>query len=406
MSTFKSTIAQAAWAGTSFIPAIFFAKFLSVDQYGWFATATAVRLFVLTIFGALLITPLTVLASRKRAQTGEGRALVQYFGNYLNFATLIIISSFAVCQFIFDVELLPTAAYVMSGAVLEFQRRACYINHNIDLDMLGGIVSSVIMILGIYVIGFHSELSLSTGLYLIATINFIWSIFIVVSQRTSGVIVADKDPLKEMWALGKWGFVSNLLGYANARSSTWITLALVGPSGVAVLEFGRALISPAQSFVSAMANVWQPVFARLAGTVQFSDYKQIVSHVTYKQVCIGAVGLLFLMLLAPIAIGLLALPGGDTYEQSLLPAGFVAFAVLCQLGWQHQNFSFTVFGRPMIGTAAKFISVLIGIPSSFLMGSEWGVSGIAAAWALAELTNLIVVAIWFKRLNNWKVNET
>jgi len=211
--------------------------------------------------------------------------------------------------------------------------------------------------------------------------------------------------LDSMWNIGKWSLGSNISGYIYNRASTWLTLILLGPSSVAVLELGRQLVTVIQSFIAAMANYWQPILAKLSGKESFDVYLNKMWRITFIQSIVGAAILVIALLVMPLFIQLVVVDNLDAYIVSIPIAWCFAGAMIAQLMWQHPNYTLTVFERPAYGFYAKLVSALVALPTGYLLTFYYGVIGASLAATFGEIVVLIVVLMWLRYLIKTKYSE-
>jgi len=134
-----SIISQIVWSAFSFIISILLVRYLSIDEYGWYAIILAVRQFALLLLGALVLTPVTVIIGKKHSKIGQLDEILRWVSKVLQLILILVVLLGWLIGVAMDVSSLPVSIFIVGSIATEMQRRICYINQRYLSDLTGGV---------------------------------------------------------------------------------------------------------------------------------------------------------------------------------------------------------------------------------------------------------------------------
>lgn len=397
-----TTLNQAIWSGMNFSITVILAMLLGIEDFGWFSMGLTLRQFGQSVLGALILTPLTVLSGEQYRDQNESFWLRVSLTKLLQilFWILVIIAIFIAS--IFASPAFSFVLFVVGALASDLQRRFSYIDGDLMHDLYGGIFNMIGSLLGIYLLHISDQLSYPNTFLLLGCINLLW---VLIINRKIWVVPLQGiqwEKVIQMWNMGRWGLGCNMAGYICSRISTYYTLVLLGPTGVAVLELGRQLVNVVQVFILGMANYWQPKLAHLASQNTSNIYVEKVLQATGIQTTLGIIVLALVLPILPVLIPLLFPSHIDAYMSSIPIAWITSGALVFQLLWQHMSFSVVVLGKPQFSFYTRLVAAVILIPVGYLLTDKFGIQGAAWSWTLGEGIILIIIAYAFTQAIKYK----
>lgn len=397
-------VSQGFWSGTSFLVAIYLARHLSVEEFGLFAIFMAGKLFFISILGALIITPLTVICGQTtdqvlRQHTLQAAIAVLQLVLVVLMVPILIFVLWRWSQIVFT-----SSIFVLGGMTVELQRRINFIHGATHRDLVGGVWNLGGSLAVLAALRSLDLLNLSNVLISLGFIGLTWAIRSDWAQWVSVPPSNCLTVVREFWRIGRWGIGSNFLGYVYNQASTFLTLGLIGASGVATLELGRQLVAFVQIIMSGMANLWHPRLALIAKKDLPDLFVSEIWRVTRIQTVVGTV-LIFISALASPYILPLVVPGKEqSYSMVPTVAWVLGCAIVFQLLWQHPSFGVIALGKPNYGFLTKVIGAGLSIPAGYILTSVFGVVGAAWSRVLAELLIFSISVLAMYRVANLRSN--
>ena len=379
---------QPFWSGLSFIVSVLLARYMTLEEFGWYALALTAKQFFAMVLGALVLIPLTIFSGRTE-NMGSRAARNLSAVAIVRVVALAGLALGIALNFIFDFPAAQFVVFVIGGLAVELQRRVNFIDDRVHEDLIGGIVSLSFIVTAILIAHMYGYLSLSAVFMVIGGMNLLWAIVSGWKLWTRWAPIAWNE-LVEMWRLGRWGLASNFTGYVYSQLYVFLTLPLVGPAGVGILELGRQLVTFVQVLILGMSNVWQPRLAKSAATDPPRTFLRLVWRMTRLQTAIGAIMLLVVLLAMPSLLPVLFPGKEDVFPLTVSIAWILAVGMICQLLWQHPSFAAIALGKPEYGFVSRLTTSLLLIPVGFALTFIYGVIG--AAWT-RTIGEILVLAL-------------
>lgn len=387
---------QGAWSVLSFVLTLALARYLTLHDFGWYATAVNARLFILTFVGSLLVTPLTVLSAQsKELATGPSwEATIIDVAKFTSIALILIGAAFSAGTSLPGLEF---AVFAIGGVAVEIQRRLNFVHDRVRSDLAGGVLQLAGTVGTLVVIHVFGLLTLRSALAVIGFMGILWAAVCGSERWLRWPQMVDRIRLGRIWSIGSWVLGSGLTGYGYAQTYFFLTLYIVGPVGAAILELGRQLVALAQILIVAMANMSQPKLAKSAADNSPDTFRRFVWLTARRQTLTGGILLLGLLIVTPHMLPLLFPGKEDSYDQVITVSWILAAAAIFQLLWQHPSFAAIALGKPQYGFASRLAILVVLVPVGYFMTMGFGLYGAAWVRALAEAAYFVLAALMLNR---------
>lgn len=250
------------------------------------------------------------------------------------------------------------------------------------IDIIGTVTGSGVTI-GLAYSGYE-ELSLIIGSLVMQAIK-------VVLQIAFGIrffiptLAFDLSNIKEHLRFGFFNLADGLLGFMQANSDTIFIGGMLGVKMLGYYTIAYQLaVYPTSKLNPIILQVAYPILAKMKDNVAGlkRSYLKILDFISYCNMPLLA----GLFITADSVVPLIYGPGWDkTVELIYL---FVFVAILSCLSHPLFTLAFTK-GKPNLLFYLNFATLLVKLPLVYWLGHSWGVMGIAVAFLLATLFNLI-----------------
>lgn len=372
-----SIVSQGLWSGTNLIVALALVRALPMVEFGWFGVALAIKQSFIMIAVALVITPMTLLAAKIIDREEKLKFLSEFLHPVLVSLVLGCILALGLST-ILAISIFPLMLFVAGGVAVEIIRRTNFILGDIKTDIFGGILTLVGTIGAMIILSGQGRLDLNSGLCLVGLVNLAWVLQGVVPMWRPPPLSEYGKIFANCWTHGRWVLASNVLGYCYAQFATFMTLGVIGPSGVAVLELGRQCVSLTQVLLQGTANLWFPKISQSSVTLSPKKFLAEVCALTVYQTSIGILLLGMVLIGLPFLLPILVPGREEAYAASIPVAWIMAAAMIGQMLWQHPSFATFALGKPEYGFFNRLIATIIVIPAGYVLTIQFGVFG--AAW--------------------------
>jgi O-antigen/teichoic acid export membrane protein len=265
---------QGLMSGSNFVLSILLARWLSPYQYGAYAVAFAVFLFVAQLHQAAILEPMSVFGGgvmRSRLKAYLGDLLWIHFA--IGGVIAIILAGLAFVPYLFHGQDMRTTLIVMAPVVpcillLWLTRRACYLEHAPGLATTGSLLYSLVLLLGVFLAYEFGVLSSPVAFILMGTGALITSIVQLLRLRPQ--VDRRSHPFLPggVWSrhfkYGRWAQVSAIFIWIT---SSFYYLLLGKAGGLQDAAELRALFNfslPVVQSVTAIALLVQPRISRAA----------------------------------------------------------------------------------------------------------------------------------------------
>lgn len=294
-----SIVDQALISGSGFILHVLLARWLLSDEYGIFAIVFSIFLFLSGIHNALILEPMSVLASEHNPEQ-----LRNYITHSIWLHLFLNVGLSLVLLFSgFGLILLqnpmgePLIGLAFAGPLILLfwlLRRACYLDGRAHLAMGASLLYSLLLFLGLWAMQEGEAAGPLTAILALgissaaASIVLIWLLGINVKTLLFGCSRAVLTSLfSKHWTYGKWVVGSSFVHWAGTAGYVPLIGSLVGFSEAGALRAIQNLILPLQQILAGLANLWLPLNAKLLieqgkDSLKANMYKMINGTLTFS----------------------------------------------------------------------------------------------------------------------------
>ena len=407
-----SIVDQALISGSGFILHVLLARWLLPDEYGIFAIVFSIFLFLASFHNALILEPMSVLASEHTPEQLRDyitHSIWLHFFLTVVLSILLLFSGFGL-MFLHNRMGEPLIGLAFAGPLILLfwlLRRACYLDGRAHLAMHGGFVYSLFLFVGIFVIQRAETTTPLTAVLLLgvssmgASIILVWLLKINVKILLFGCSRAILTSLlSKHWIYGKWVVGSSFVHWAGTGGYVPLIGSLVGFSEAGALRAIQNLILPLQQILAGLTNLWLPLNAKLLiekgkDSLKANLYKMIIGTLTF--------GVLYLIIIVSFSKPIITLLyGPGRYDQfEWLNWYLAAFAIIGVVG---QSFSLALkaLQRPdSVFYSQAGTAVITATVGSFLVWTL-GLKGAAIGLNLSALIGTLILM----NLCQWSLRKT
>ena len=369
---------------------------LSVEEFGWYAVGLAIRLLFLVPLDSLVLTPLTVLNGRSENGATRKQREGSIIAMFQITATVIVVAGF-IGGVIFRLPGLEFAMFILAGVAIDFQRKLNFMDDRPYQDFIGGSINLLgVSVLLLLLARFHL-LSLATAFLAIGSVGVLWAAGSGWSRWKQWRTSITWHEIRALWRIGRWGLASNSAGYVFSQVSLFMTLQIIGPVGVAVLELARQAVSFVQVLLAGMANLWGPRLARSAAHDTRQQFMRFIWQVTGLQTVVGVTLLASVLFSLDYLLPVLFPNKTEIYGATISVAWILAGAMVCQLLSQHPSFGVVALGKPEYGFVTRLVSCVLLVPIGYGLTLAYGVPGAAWTRLIGEVVVLVLSIIMLQR---------
>lgn len=397
---------QALISGAGFALHVLLARWLLPNDFGVFALVFSIFLFLSGLHNALILEPVSVLASSHNQEQLRDyiiHSIWLHFFLSIGLSLLILICGFGLI-WLQNPMGEPLIGLAFGGPLILLfwlLRRACYLDGRSQLAMHASLLYSLslcINLWGMWKAGTPSPLNailiLGTS-SAVASIFLIWLLKIDVRILLFGCSRAVLTSLfSKHWTYGKWVVGSSFVHWAGTAGYVPLIGSLVGFSEAGTLRAIQNLILPLQQILAGLANLWLPLNAKLL----VEHGKQSLKRNTHKMI-IGTLifsGLYILVIVIFSKPIIALLYGAGRYDQFEWLNYYLALFAIIGVIAQGLSIALKALQRPdcvfysQAGTA--IITATVG---SFLVWT-FGLEGAAIGLNLSALMGVLILMIRFQ----------
>jgi O-antigen/teichoic acid export membrane protein len=394
---------QGLFAGSNFVMSILLARWLGPDQYGSYAVAFAVFVFILVVHQALLLEPMLVFGSSdyRNCMRGYLKALlVLHFGMTL----AIVIGLSVLAGFAFKTgqanglpgALLGVAFAAPSILLLWIVKRVFYIKLSPAPSAAAAFLYCALTMGGLALVYKHNLLSPLSAFLLMGLGSLVTSGVLLAYLRLRLSSSEDAPDLaaiwRRHWRYGRWALGANFM--------MWIPLNVFYPllssfSGMAQAGELKALMnfaSPVNQTAAAISPLLLPHAARTLREKGDEGVSTVLIQQTFLSISYTVPYWIVLLLFKAPAFRLLY-SGRYTEVAYLLP--IIALACLFSSAFFGPANALRILNSPGLVFAAVSVSscvaLAVGVPISLVLGVKGAVWSMALSEALAFVAAVVLL---------------
>jgi O-antigen/teichoic acid export membrane protein len=396
---------QGVFTGSNFVISILLARWLSPEQYGSYAVAFAVFLFILTFYQALLLEPMLVFGGSvyRHCLRGYVKALLLlHLG--LSVGVLLVLGVSAGIAFKFQpASSLPSALVGVAFAapsILLFWlvKRTFYLRLSPAPSAGAAVLYCVLTMGGLAFVYKHGLLSVFSALVLmgIGSLGASASLLIYLKLRLSSIQPAPSvlDIGTRHWRYGRWAL--------GANAMMWVPINLFYPllsrfSGMAEAGQLKALMnfaSPMLQTCAALSSLMLPYSARVLEQRGSAGVNIILKRMTL--LCVACAVPYWLVLLAFKGPAFRMLYSGR-YTEVIYLLPVVALVSIFGSAFFGPSIVLRSLESPGLVFAAVSVSSVIAVAVGIPLTRALGVRGAVWSMALSEALAFVMAIVLLRR---------
>lgn len=187
---------------------------------------------------------------------------------------------------------------------------------------------------------------------------------------------------KEFNGFGNWMLIWALFAILQSKLDVFMLASFTTTEQVSYYDIASKVIKPILMVVSAYAQVLNPQFASIEKKKIAAKIKSVAKFIALVSALIVAA----IILVDPV----IRLFFGDKYNNSILPAQMLLFAIIFYVWTVPFNSALYALNKPYVFTFAAFIGLIVTAVGDFLLLGRYGVIGAAVTYIAAQIVGLVV----------------
>lgn len=395
---------QGLFAFSNFFLALLLARWLDPQDYGIFTVAYSIFLFLATIHTSLFTEPVLVFGNGRfhHQQSAYFRTLLEDHGKFIFLSGLTVLTFGVLLGLVFGFD--SSRSFIALGIASPFiltlwlLRRMCYLREGPHIAAQAGLIYSIVILGGSFLLQHFLFLTPGTAFVLMALSSLISTCWLIFKLQCVSLLQTGHHPHLEFrtahWDYGRWALGTNVLTWLPGNIYFFALPLWFG------LEAGGAL--------RALLNFLMPImhlFTALGSTL-IPFFVGIRFHPTFASMVFKITGLLILS--SVLYWMLLLLYGTDLidwvyagkftqYGDSLKIIGILPILYSIHLVFSS---ALRALEKPSFILRASLISTMATLSVGLWMVSQWEVIGAQLGWLVSYLVGTILIIGYFLKLRS------
>jgi O-antigen/teichoic acid export membrane protein len=393
---------QGLTSGSNFALSVLLARWLAPEQYGAYAVALSIFFFVSTVHQALLLEPMSVLATseysgRRREYAG---AMLWFHVGFSIFVLAVFGAGAWLAASAGDRNLSSALAGLALGApgilFCWLARMACYIELAPAMAACGALLYSVILLGGAWMFVRAGTMSAASVFVLMGGSAALAGAVLLAKIRptlriTSALI---RDAASRHWKYGRWALGSSLVIWVPGNIFYSITTVFLGIGSAGAFRALMNLTFPVTHTASALSMLFQPQLSRTAAT---SGSASTIAPVV-RMTALYASGALAWMALVTFQNGRVwELLYGARFHGTSALAFWILVGVVFQVAAYGPAVGLRALQAPWLLFAAYSMAAAVCLVGGVPATRAWGLAGAVGSYSGALLLAFLATAVLYRR---------
>lgn len=397
-----SMLNQVVSSGANFALGLYLVRVLAPDEFGLFGICMALCLLYAGFGNALLLTQMVVHLPEKQANDRPRYAatVLALLGAFC-FATIVIAVLLHSLTGLLESSIdggrsliLATTAAAVANLLKNYFIRLAYSASEEHKALAVNVAWALVLVIGLFAV--HNSEGFSgaaAGLWVFATASFAAAVLgLGIARLPMAAVGATRmrHDFVEAFAGGRWAMGGVGVTWLQSQSYMYVTALLIGPTGVALANAARMLISPFTFLLPALTQVAFPRLVEMRAT----DARTMFRYgLLYSRILVG-LGVCYVIALGLGARYLIPLLIGGNYPlEQLLPMGAVwGLVMLLQLSKEGASLILQALKKFRNLMLANTITAMGSIAATAAMAVQVGVSGAVLGVGVGEA--LLAAILW------------
>ena len=406
---------QGVFAGSNFAISILLARWLTPEQYGAYAVAFAVFLFLLNFHQALLLEPMLVFGSAvyRNSLRGYMKALLLIHAGMsaLMFGGLCV--SALVAMRMGRANGLPGALFgiaIAAPTVLLFwlTKRTFYLKLSPAPSAAAAVLYCILTLGGLALVYRQTHQLTALSAFLLMAFGGLGASLVLLVYLRSKLTSTEADPslaeiVSRHWRYGRWALGANAMMWVPINAFYPILSKFAGMAEAGQLKALMNFAAPMLQACSAVHSLMLPYAARVLQARGQSGISVVLRRMTLLCVAFAVPYWIILLVFRGPAFNLLY-SGRYTEVAHLLP--IVALASIAGSAFFGPSIVLRSLESPRLIFAAVSISSIVAVAAGIPLVHAWGVNGAVWSIVLSETLAFAAAVAFVKRKAQSPAEET
>jgi O-antigen/teichoic acid export membrane protein len=395
---------QGLFAGAGFAVNILLARWFSPEQYGAFALAFSIYLFLTSFHNALLLEPMSIFGPstyRNSLPDYLGRLVRLHFVITIFLSILLAIGA-AVCKFFFHSSVLSSSLLGVSLGtpwMLFFWlwRRAAYLDTRPAVAARGAAANLFTTVTLMFLLHAFGWLTPFMAFVVQGMGGGIASVLLIRSVRPHFEPCWNDATMrtiwKRHWEYGRWVVITSFVFWAAGDAYYLLVGSSLGMSDVAAFKAVQNFVKPINQFIGAITLLLVPWVAARFADRDGSSFQDAIQRINL--LFIGA-SVIYLVFLLSLGKWLTAFVYGGKYTQFAYLLPLMALPILFTAAAEGQSIAVRAMQAPsevfLAYTAAAVPTILVGV----IFIRHWGLIGAALGLAFSSVAYFLTISYRYR----------
>ncbi len=388
---------QGLLSGANFAVTVLLIKYLPKEDYGFYAIAFSVSLFLISIQNALVTTPLTVLLAEKSSEEKDKYIPALFWGQLYFLLPFVILS--IIILYILSLQAENPKIYFIYiglsiasiGILVKEYFKACLFVVEQEAKVISMDFVFIIAYIGsLFILNFTGIISVT---WVIITLG-ITSLSASFAQINSIKKLSSlKDIMKsyhENWIYGKWALVGVTTTHIHTYGYIYILGLLLGSEAVAEINASRILLMPFLLLSSGWGRISRPYGAKLRESNQMSKYFKEILFISFI-FCIGI--LFYTLILKLFSVPLSSLLFTDSYKDVFSYIFYWAAIFMVTFFRSNASFALQVIKKFSKLATINICTMIVTLVSAYFLIIKYAITGALISNLTGEI--FFAVALWY-----------
>jgi len=396
---------QGIFSGSNFVLNILLARWLAPAEYGAFAVAFTVFLFLSGFHSAILLEPMSVIGPANytdRMSAYLDRQIRLHFALTIPAGLLTAATGAALLAARVGDEWLAQAL-VGAGLALPFMlflwtvRRMFYVVQRQAGALISSTAYLLILFPGIWLLHKQQAESSLTGFALMGFASALASLLTLVWRKLGSRKAPEVVPMREVWGAhwgyGKWALAAAFLSLAYGQVQIFFTASMVSLEAAGVLRAMQNFMLPMLQAVIAISLIGLPALSYDYGRGELRSLRRKGLFLT---MALTGIAIVYELITWPLASSLEHLVYGGKYSAYaglIAPLGLIPIFAALAAGF---SLILRSIQKPKSILISGIVTGIAGVASSVLFIKIWGVAGGVASLVFAYLASFLVAGYLYR----------